>query len=123
MDSPYDCVLLMAYGAPESMEEVRPFLDNVLRGFPVSRERYEEVVHHYNLIGGKSPLYELTARQAQGLRDRLRAEGFDWPVYVGMRFAKPFLFTAIRDMIRDGRRWAGSSSRPNGASRASRRRP
>lgn len=106
MDIPYDCVLLMAYGAPEKMEDVRPFLDNVLRGLPVPRERYEAVVHHYELIGGKSPLNELTARQARGLRDRLQAEGYDWPVYVGMRFAKPFLFTAIRDMIRDGRRRA-----------------
>lgn len=106
MDIPYDCVLLMAYGAPEKMEEVRPFLDNVLRGLPVPRERYEAVVHHYELIGGKSPLNELTARQARALRDRLQAEGYDWPVYVGMRFAKPFLFTAIRDMIRDGRRRA-----------------
>jgi ferrochelatase len=106
MDIPYDCVLLMAYGAPESMEEVRPFLDNVLRGLPVPRERYEAVVHHYELIGGKSPLNELTARQAQGLRDLLRTQGYDWPVYVGMRFARPFLFTAIREMIRDGRRRA-----------------
>ena len=106
MDIPYDCVLLMAYGAPETMADVRPFLDNVLRGVLVPRERYEAVVHHYELIGGKSPLNELTARQARGLRDRLRAEGYDWPVYVGMRFARPFLFTAIRDMIRDGRRRA-----------------
>jgi protoporphyrin/coproporphyrin ferrochelatase len=106
MDILYDCVLLMAYGAPEKMEDVRPFLDNVLRGLPVPRERYEAVVHHYELIGGKSPLNELTARQAQGLRDWLQAEGYDWPVYVGMRFAQPFLFTAIRDMIRDGRRRA-----------------
>src|SRR4051812_35111300 len=106
MDHPYDSVLLLAYGAPESMDEVRPFLDNILRGRPVPRERYEAVVHHYELIGGKSPLNELTARQARGLGERLRAEGCDWPVYVGMRFAKPFLFTAIGAMIRDGRRRA-----------------
>jgi protoporphyrin/coproporphyrin ferrochelatase len=106
MERPYDCVLLMAYGAPEKMEDVRPFLDNVLRGLPVPKERYEAVVHHYALIGGKSPLNELTNRQAQGLRSWLRAEGLDLPVYVGMRFAKPYMFTAIRDMIRDGRRRA-----------------
>ena len=103
MDKPYDCVLLMAYGAPEKMEEVRPFLDNVLRGLPVPRERYEAVVHHYELIGGKSPLNALTNRQAEGLRCWLRAEGLDLPVYVGMRFARPYMFTAIRDMVRDGR--------------------
>jgi ferrochelatase len=106
MDIPYDSVLLMAYGAPESMAEVRPFLDNVLRGLPVPRERYEAVVHHYERIGGRSPLNELTGRQAQGLRAWLAAADLDLPVYVGMRFARPFLFTAIREMICNGRKRA-----------------
>ena len=38
------------------------------RGLPVPRERFEAVVHHYEVIGGRSPLNELTARQADGLR-------------------------------------------------------
>lgn len=105
-DQPHDCVLLLAYGGPEKMEDVRPFLDNILRGLPVPKERYEAVVHHYELIGGKSPLNELTDRQARGLRDLLQREGPPLPVYVGMRFAKPFLYTAVRDMIRDGRKRA-----------------
>src|SRR5262245_42505940 len=106
MNAPYDSVLLMAYGAPTQLSEVRPFLDNVLRGLPVPRERYEAVVHHYELIGGHSPLNELTSRQAHGLREWLRANRLDLPVFVGMRFARPFLFTAVRDMIRAGRRRA-----------------
>jgi protoporphyrin/coproporphyrin ferrochelatase len=106
MAPPFDSVLLMAYGAPESMAEVRPFLDNVLRGLTVPKERYESVVHHYERIGGKSPLNELTGRQARALRALLAAEGPALPVYVGMRFAKPHLFSAIRDMMRDGRRRA-----------------
>jgi ferrochelatase len=69
---------------------------------PVPRERYETVVHHYELLGGKSPLNELTARQARGLAEALKAEGSDLRVYVGMRFAKPYIFTAIRDIINDG---------------------
>ena len=85
MDSPFDSVLLLAYGAPERMEDVRPFLDNVLRGLPVPKERYEAVVHHYELIGGKSPLNELTARQARGLAEALRADGLDLKVHIGMR--------------------------------------
>ncbi|MDX2035798.1 MAG: ferrochelatase [Isosphaeraceae bacterium] len=103
MPQPHDCVLLLAYGAPERMEDVRPFLDNVLRGLPVPKERYEAVVHHYELLGGKSPLNELTAKQAEGLRGVL---GGELPIYVGMRFAKPYIFTAIRDMLKDGRRRA-----------------
>jgi ferrochelatase len=108
MPRPIDSVLLLAYGAPERMEDVRPFLNNVLRGLPVPKERYEAVVHHYELIGGKSPLNELTARQARGLQRALHDDGNDLPVYVGMRFAKPYIFTAVRDMVRDGRRRAAA---------------
>ena len=100
----YDSVLLLAYGAPETIEQVRPFLDNVLRGLRVPRERYEAVVHHYELIGGHSPLNALTASQASMLRTRLTDEGFDIAVHFGMRFARPFIFTAIRDLIRAGRK-------------------
>lgn len=88
----------MAYGAPECMDDVRPFLDNVLRGLPVPKERYEAVVHHYELIGGKSPLNELTDRQAVGLRGELKKQAIDLPVFVGMRFYKPYMFTALRAM-------------------------
>ncbi|MEO6807725.1 MAG: ferrochelatase [Isosphaeraceae bacterium] len=106
MDIPHDSVLLLAYGGPERIEDVRPFLDNILRGRPVSRERYEAVVHHYELMGGRSPLNDLTSRQAEGLRAALAADGPALPVYFGMRFAPPFLYTVVRDMIRDGRRRA-----------------
>src|SRR4051812_4709753 len=106
MHTPYDSILLMAYGAPESMEEVRPFLDNILRGVPVPRERYEAVVHHYELIGGRSPLNELTARQAEGLRRQLRAEGPELPVFVGMRFAPPTITETLDRMGREGLRRA-----------------
>jgi ferrochelatase len=102
----FDSVLLMAFGGPEHSGEIRPFLDNVLRGLPVPRERYEAVVHHYERIGGRSPLRALTARQAAALRTALATAGAEIPVYVGMRFAKPFLYSAIRDMIRDGSRRA-----------------
>lgn len=103
-DVPYDSVLLLGYGGPESMAEVRPFLNNILRGLPVPPERLEAVVHHYELIGGRSPLNALTARQASGLRTYLQEHGPALPVYVGMRFAKPHVFTAVRNLIRDGRR-------------------
>ena len=102
----YDCVFLMAYGAPEKMEDVRPFLDNVLRGLPVPKERYEVVVHHYELLGGKSPLNELTDRQAEGLRAELKRQKIDMPVFVGMRFYKPYMFTALKAMKEQGYRRA-----------------
>jgi ferrochelatase len=102
----HDAVLLIAFGGPERAEDVRPFLDNVLRGRPVPRARYEEVVRHYQRIGGRSPLNALTVRQAEGLRRLLRANGPDLPVYVGMRNWTPSLAEAIATMQADGVRHA-----------------
>src|SRR5262245_12187822 len=100
----YDAVLLIAFGGPTSMEEVRPFLDNVLRGRPVPPERIEAVVHHYEIIGGRSPLTELTLRQADALRALLGREGPRLPVYVGMRNWHPYLRDTLAGMQRDVRR-------------------
>lgn len=102
----YDAVLLIAFGGPTAMNEVRPFLDNVLRGRPVPRERVELVVHHYELMGGRSPLNELTARQARDLEAELRAHGPALPVYVGMRNWTPFLHETLERMGADGVRRA-----------------
>ena len=71
----YDSVLLISFGGPNRMEDVRPFLANVVRGRPVPPSRLEEVVHHYEIIGGRSPLNELTFRQADGLRALLDRQG------------------------------------------------
>lgn len=96
--SSYDAVLLIAFGGPTCMEEVRPFLANVLRGRPIPPERIESVVHHYELIGGRSPLNELTIRQARRLASALRDDGLPLPVYVGMRNWTPYLHEALVTM-------------------------
>src|SRR4051812_30483035 len=87
----YDGVLLIGFGGPTRPEEIRPFLANVLRGRPVPPERLEDAVHHYEAVGGKSPFNELTFCQARALRELLKREGPDLPVYVGMRNWHPFL--------------------------------
>jgi len=106
MGTAYDAVLLIAFGGPTAREEVRPFLANVLRGRPVPPERVELVVQHYELLGGKSPLNELTLRQARGLEAALRAAGHALPVYVGMRNWTPYLRETLARMAADGVRRA-----------------
>jgi len=103
---PFDSVLLVAFGGPNSMQDVRPFLANVLRGRTVPPERIEDVVHHYERIGGRSPLTELTMRQAAGLRVLLQRDGPRLPVYVGMRNWDPYLRDTLAEMQRDGVRRA-----------------
>jgi ferrochelatase len=102
----YDAVLLIAFGGPNAMDEVRPFLANVLRGRPVPPDRIEAVVHHYELIGGRSPLTELTMRQARGLAAELQAHGPALPVYVGMRNWTPYLHDTLAQMAAAGIRRA-----------------
>ena len=95
----YDAVLLVAFGGPTCPEEIRPFLARVTQGIPIPAARLEEVAHHYEAVGGKSPLNEITLRQASALKkilhDRL-------PVYVGMRNASPFFSETLKRMADDG---------------------
>jgi ferrochelatase len=53
---PFDAVLVVAFGGPEGMGDVRPFLANVLKGRRVAPERVEEVAKHYERFGGVSRL-------------------------------------------------------------------
>jgi len=103
---PFDSVLIVSFGGPQGLEDVRPFLANVLRGRRVSPERVEEVAHHYELFGGLSPITEITRRQAEGLRARLADAGHPLPVYVGMRNWHPLLPDTLREMHAAGARRA-----------------
>lgn len=101
-----DSVLLVAFGGPEKPEDIRPFLRIVTAGRRIPPERIEDVVHHYEAIGGRSPLNELTRRQAEGLRQALKREGIETPVHVGMRNWHPFLHETLTEMRDRGHRRA-----------------
>jgi len=94
----FDSVLLIAFGGPEKREDIRPFLAIVSKGRRVPPERLDEVAHHYEQIGGRSPLNELTMRQAEGLRQALQRDGVATPVYVGMRNWHPFVHETLAEM-------------------------
>jgi len=101
-----DSVLLVSFGGPQGLADIRPFLANVLRGRRVSPERVEEVVRHYELFGGVSPITGITLRQAEGLRSRLAGAGVALPVYVGMRNWHPLLHDTLGQMHAAGARRA-----------------
>ena len=104
--APFDAILLISFGGPRCPDDIRPFLQNVLRGRRIPPVRLEEVIHHYELFDGVSPLTDITRRQAEGLRARLAAGGQPLPVYVGMRNWHPFLADTLADMARAGVRRA-----------------
>lgn len=94
-------ILLVGFGGPTKPAEVRPFLDNVLRGRPVPQERYEEVVRQYERIGGASPFNALSQAFAAALE---KAAGLR--VYVGMRNWEPYVGDVMAGMKADGVREA-----------------
>jgi ferrochelatase len=83
-------VVLMAYGSPERIEDIRPYLEDIREGRPVSDEAVEELTERYRRIGGHSPLDEVTERQRAALERQL-----DLPVYVGMKHWRPRIAEAV----------------------------
>jgi ferrochelatase len=102
----YDAVLLIAFGGPTSSQDIRPFLGRVLRGHSVPPERVEEVARHYEAVGGRSPLNDITFRQAGALEAVLKPRGVLLQVYVGMRHSRPFIRETLDQMTGDGVRRA-----------------
>jgi ferrochelatase len=99
-----DAIMLIAFGGPEKPEDIRPFLRHVLAGRPVPPNRIEEVAHHYEVIGGRSPLNELTAQQAAALTEQLAARGCAIPIVLGMWHAAPFIADTLRQLAAGGAR-------------------
>lgn len=92
-------VLLLAFGGPEGLDVVEPFLRNVLVGRTITPELVERVKKRYSLIGGKSPLPEITREQGRLLEEKL---GTDYKVYVGMRYWHPFIKETVKKIKDDG---------------------
>jgi ferrochelatase len=95
-------ILLLAFGGPRALDEVEPFLTRLYRGRKPSPEQLERVKERYRLIGGCSPLPEITLRQAKALENSLNIKGYPFKSYVGMRYGEPLIEETLREMIRDG---------------------
>ncbi len=56
MSDSFDAILVVSFGGPEGMDDVIPFLRNVLKGRNVPEERLKAVAKHYEMFGGVSPI-------------------------------------------------------------------
>ncbi len=99
---PYDSLLLVSFGGPEGPDDVVPFLENVLRGRNVPRERLLEVAEHYYHFDGVSPLNAQNRALLAALVGELNAHGPHLPVYWGNRNWHPLLADTLRQMADDG---------------------
>ena len=92
-----DAVVLMAYGSPSGPEDVRPYLEDVRGGRPVSDEAVEELAERYRRIGGRSPLDDVTEAQRAALQQELGS-----PVFVGMKHWRPRISEAVEAALGAG---------------------
>jgi protoporphyrin/coproporphyrin ferrochelatase len=92
-----DAVVLMAYGSPSSAEDVRPYLEDVRGGRPVSDEAVAELAERYRRIGGRSPLDDVTEAQRAALERELGV-----PVFVGMKHWRPRIADAVDAALAGG---------------------
>jgi ferrochelatase len=102
MNQTYDALLVVSFGGPEGMDDVMPFLANVLRGRNVPESRMREVAHHYERFGGVSPINEQNRRLIGALERELASEGPRLPVYWGNRNWHPLLADTLRRMRDEG---------------------
>jgi ferrochelatase len=105
-NSPYDALILVSFGGPEKRDDVLPFLENVLRGRNVPRERMLEVAEHYYHFDGVSPINAQNRALIEALRQELASAGVDLPIYWGNRNWHPLLPETVRQMRDDGIRRA-----------------
>jgi ferrochelatase len=102
----YDAFLLVSFGGPEGPEEVLPFLQNVLSGRNVPRERMLEVADHYQHFGGVSPINAQNRALIVAIQNEFAAAGLKLPIYFGNRNWHPLLPETLRQMRADGVRRA-----------------
>ena len=94
----FDALLVLSFGGPEQPDDVIPFLENVLRGRNVPRERLMEVAEHYYHFGGRSPINDQNRELIAALRREFDANSLPLPIYWGNRNWHPFLADTLRRM-------------------------
>lgn len=99
-------VLLMAYGTPETLDQVEPYFTHIRGGRPPSPEAVARLRKRYELVGGRTPLLEITRNTARVLETALNSDDTDHaphrPVYVGMKHWHPYIGDVMREMAADG---------------------
>lgn len=99
-------LLLMAYGSPDSLDDMEAYLLDIRGGRPTSAALVEEIKERYAEIGGRSPLLDITRQQAAALEAEMNrrdgASGVAFRSYVGMRHWDPRIKEAVAQMAEDG---------------------
>jgi len=101
MTTDYDALLFVSFGGPEGPDDVIPFLENVLRGRNVPRQRMLAVAEHYYQFGGVSPINQQNRDLITALGKELAEKGPQLPIYWGNRNWHPMLADTLSKMRDD----------------------
>ncbi|MEO8293172.1 MAG: ferrochelatase [Actinomycetota bacterium] len=96
-------VLVMAYGTASGPDDIERYYTDIRGGRPPSPEHLQELKDRYAAIGNVFPLLDTTRAQAQGLVERLNAQGpATFRPYLGMKHSPPFIPEGVAAMRADG---------------------
>src|SRR3989442_5911841 len=97
----HPAVLLMAYGRPNSLDEVGEYLREVRGGRLPKPEEDERLRDRYRQVGGQTPLLKITLAQAKALEEKFQSARYDLRVYVGMKHWHPFIDDVVLEIRSD----------------------
>jgi ferrochelatase len=92
----------MAYGTPESPDHVEAYFTHIRGGRAPSDEAVHRLQRRYQLVGGRTPLLDITNGVRDALERELNARGNAHRVYVGMKHWHPFIGDVVPHMAADG---------------------
>ncbi|MBI3583806.1 MAG: ferrochelatase [Nitrospinae bacterium] len=104
-------ILLLAFGCPDSIESIEPFITNVIGGRKPFPNQLQKIKERYQMIGGRSPLFDITKKQANALEKILNETNGLTPkllnsktpelfrVFVGMRHWHPFIKDTLKEIL------------------------
>ena len=97
-------MLLMAYGTPETPDQVAPYFTHIRGGRAPSAESVERLRRRYELVGGRTPLLDVTNELRAALERELTAAAVApaYRVYVGMKHWYPFIGEVVPRIVADG---------------------
>ena len=87
MHETYDALLLVSFGGPESLDEIRPFLERITEGKNIPSDRLEEIVQRYETVGGVSPLNANMRDIRERLEIEIKSRDINIPIFIGHRLS------------------------------------
>ena len=98
MDKTYDALFLVSFGGPESLDEVKPFLERITEGKNIPANRLEEVTQRYETVGGVSPLNANMRNIKEKLETEIKSRDIGIPIFIGYRNVEPLIIRTVNEM-------------------------